>query len=77
MQFLGPVDGKPIFHGRQRELDNLPLREQKVDVEDARPRQDTFSLDVQGFQMIAHRTAVNDFLDPFRWARHIATNYRS
>jgi hypothetical protein len=72
MQFLGHVDGKPIFHGRQRELDNLPLLEQKVDIEDARSRQDAFLLDVQGFQLTPHRTAVIDFLDPIQ----VGTTYR-
>jgi hypothetical protein len=72
MSFLGHVEGKPVFHGRQRELDNLPLVEREVDIEDARPRQASFSLDTHGFQLIRHQTAVTDFLDPVQ----VRTIYR-
>jgi hypothetical protein len=73
MQFLGPVVGKPIFHGRQRELDNLPLREQHVHIEDARSQAGAFLLDVHGFQLARHRTSVVDFLDPLQ----VNTTYRN
>jgi len=62
--FLGPCQGKPIFHGRQRELDNLPLVGRAVRVEDVRGAASTFSVDREGFALVAHRSAVRDFSDP-------------
>jgi len=64
LAFLGPCQGKPIFHGRQRELDNLPLETRAVRVEDVRPASDTFSVDREGFALVSHRSAVRDFSDP-------------
>lgn len=64
MAFLGPHQGKPIFHGRQRELDNLPLEDRAVRVEDVRSTASTFSIDREGFALVPHRSAVADFSDP-------------
>src|SRR4051794_27328796 len=64
MGFLGPCQGKPIFHGRQRNLDNLPLEDRAVRVEDVRPAACAFSLDREGFALVSHKSAVADFFDP-------------
>jgi hypothetical protein len=64
MKFLGPCQGKPIFHGRQRHLDNLPLEDRTVRVEDVRPAAGAFSLDREGFALVWRQSAVKDFFDP-------------
>ena len=64
IEFLAPCQGKPIFHGRQRDLDNLPLEARAVRVEDVRSSAATFSIDREGFALVPHRSAVRDFSDP-------------
>ena len=61
--FLGPCVGKPIFHGRQQALDNLPLEGRTVRIEDVRGAAATFSLDHEGFALVPHQSAVTDFSD--------------
>jgi hypothetical protein len=63
MGFLGDCTGKPIFYGRQRELNNLPIVQAQVQVEDVRPIQDQVSLDREGFQLARHESRVTDFFD--------------
>ncbi len=62
--YLGPCQGKPIYHGRRKDLDNLPLEARAVRVEDVRSASDSFSLDREGFALVPHRSAVGDFFDP-------------
>jgi len=62
--FLGPCVGKPVFHGRQQHLDNLPLENRNVRIEDVRSAAATFSLDREGFALVSHQSAVTDFSDP-------------
>ncbi len=64
ISYLGACDGKPIFYGRQRELNNLPLETRTVRVEDVRPLEGDVSLDREGFALVKHRTEVTDFFDP-------------
>ncbi|HEX7948418.1 MAG TPA: CmcJ/NvfI family oxidoreductase, partial [Phenylobacterium sp.] len=42
---------------------NIELDERLVSIADARPVADTFSLDVEGFALVRHRSAVRDFWD--------------
>jgi hypothetical protein len=62
--FLGPCEGKPVYYGRQRHLDNLPLQPVGVVVEDARPTAAAFSVEREGFALVPHRSATSDFSDP-------------
>ncbi len=64
ISFLGDCTGKPIFYGRQRDLNNLPLEPQAVCVEDVRPLAGQVSLDREGFVLASHTSAVADFFDP-------------
>ena len=64
ISYLGACTGKPIFYGRQRELNNLPLQPWAVTVEDVRPLQDHVSLDREGFALVCHTSTVVDFFDP-------------
>jgi hypothetical protein len=63
ISYLGDCAGKPIFYGRQRELNNLPLTSKPVRVEDGRPIRGEVSLDREGFVLADHRTAVTNFFD--------------
>lgn len=62
--YLGDCAGKPIFYGRQRELNNLPIEQRTVTIEDARPIQHEVSLDREGFALVRGQTRVGDFFDP-------------
>jgi hypothetical protein len=64
LQFTGACAAKPVFHGRQQELDVLPLIEHAVRVEDLRDHADGTALNVEGFVLRPHETAMVDFLDP-------------
>ena len=60
--YLGDCVGKPTF-GMKPERNNLPLTTAKVRVEDVRPIREQLSLDVEGFVLADHTTAVTDFTD--------------
>ncbi len=62
--FLGDCAGKPIFYGRQRELNNLPIEPRAVTIEDVRPIREEVSLDREGFALVDGPTAVTNFFDP-------------
>jgi hypothetical protein len=61
--YLGDCTGKPIFYGRQRELNNLPIEPRTVAIEDVRPIQGEVSLDREGFALARHTSKVADFFD--------------
>jgi hypothetical protein len=66
--YLGECVGKPVF-GMRHDLNNLPLVTAPVTVEDVRPIRDQLSLDVEGFVLADHETAVTDFTDRAEVAR--------
>ena len=66
ISYLGDCTGKPIFYGRQRERNNLPLEPRPVQVRDLRPAKDEASLDREGFALARHRSLVSDFFDPIQ-----------
>lgn len=61
--YLGDCSGKPIFYGRQRELNNLPIEQRSVRIEDVRPLEAEVSLDREGFALARHESKVTDFFD--------------
>jgi hypothetical protein len=63
LRFVGSCSGKPVFHGRQRELDVLPLLERSVHIEDLRHGTGGTALSNEGFVLVPHTTAMVDFLD--------------
>ena len=71
IRYLGPCEGKPIFYGRHQELDNLPLEDRTVSVEDLRSRSGACSLDREGFTLTTHQTSLRDFLDPAMRRRNL------
>jgi hypothetical protein len=64
IRYLGPCEGKPVFYGRRSYLDNLPLEDRDVCIEDVRPRSSVISLCREGFALLPHRSAAKDFFDP-------------
>jgi hypothetical protein len=64
ISYLGDCTGKPIFYGRQKALNNLPLASHAVEVEDLRGAPSEASLDREGFALARHRSLVEDFCDP-------------
>ena len=64
IDFLGPCVGKPRFYERSEDLNNLPLETRLVRIEDLRGVTPTPSLEVEGFELVKHTTAVADFFDP-------------
>ncbi|MGY1838257.1 MULTISPECIES: CmcJ/NvfI family oxidoreductase [unclassified Modestobacter] len=53
-QFIAPADRVATARSEQH----------PVTIRDGRPVQHSFALDVQGFQVLGHRSAVTDFTDP-------------
>jgi len=64
IKYLGPCSGKPIFYGSRSYLDNLPLEVRAVQVEDLRIAGGETTLDREGFAIVGHRSAVEDFSAP-------------
>jgi len=63
IRFLGRCQGKPIFFGRQRELDNLPLETRTVRIENMRSLLHVTVLDREGFVLVRSPSAVCDFFE--------------
>jgi hypothetical protein len=61
--FLGDMDVRPRFHANDQSRDVLVLAPQAVAITDARTSQAPFSLDVEGFRLVPHRSRVDDFRD--------------
>lgn len=55
---------RPKFHANNNTLDVLNVVPRTVQIEDARWRATPPSLDVEGFRLYPHRSAVTDFRDP-------------
>ena len=63
VRYLGPCKGKPVFHGRQTHLNNMPLEDREIRIEDARPEAGAMSLEREGFALLSHRSRTRDFFD--------------
>ena len=62
VRYLGPCKGKPVFYGKSGHLDNMPLEERRVRIEDMRQGRG-ISLEREGFELVAHESATQDFFD--------------
>jgi hypothetical protein len=63
VNYLGEMDAVPVFYAQHRERDNLVLESSVVDIFDARKLTPPPSLEVNGFMLASHATAVADFTD--------------
>src|SRR5581483_1114978 len=61
--FSEPMAARPRFHANNNTLDVLNVVPRAVDIEDARYRATPCSLDVEGFELYPHESAVRDFRD--------------
>lgn len=61
--FSEPMRGRPRFHANDTSRDVLNVVPREVLIDDARRRATAPMLDVEGFQLTAHHSAVRDFRD--------------
>lgn len=61
--FSEPASFRPRFHANDVSLDQLNLVRREVSIEDARQWPTPPTLDVEGFSLVQHHTAVVDFRD--------------
>lgn len=61
--YLAPSAGKPVSYALQPEKSDMPIDRRSVAIACSRPGAAAESLDREGFTRIAHRSAVDDFLD--------------
>jgi hypothetical protein len=61
--FSEPMAVRPKFHANDKSLDVLNVVPRAVPIEDLRQRAPVPSLDVEGFRLYPHRSAVRDFRD--------------
>lgn len=61
INYLADMDVRPVFHAQRRERDNLVLETHEVNFYDARQLPEGPSLEVNGFALVPHVTAVRDF----------------
>ena len=61
VNYLGPMDERPVFYAEATQKNNLNLISHEVSVRDFRTRRDEASLETTGFTLVDHRTAVSDF----------------
>jgi hypothetical protein len=61
--FSEPMAARPKFHANNNTIDVLNVVPRQVPIEDARQRANPASLDIEGFTLYAHSSAVKDFRD--------------
>lgn len=66
VNYLGPMDTRPVFYAKNHEANHLNLVPTTVEIEDLRGQQHLTSLDVEGFRLVQHLSEVNDFRDAAR-----------
>jgi hypothetical protein len=61
--FSEPMAVRPKFHANDNSKDVLNVVPRAVPIEDVRQRETAPSLDIEGFKLYSHKTAVRDFRD--------------
>jgi len=64
VNYLGPMNERPVFYAQHVERDNLVLEPHEVDIYDARALDRSPGLETAGFTLARHRTRVRNFSDP-------------
>jgi hypothetical protein len=77
MNFIGPMDVRPRYHANDAARDVLNLDPRSVDIEDKRDCKVPPSLEVEGFAIYPHQSAVMNFRDLDEVARVNAPELRS
>ena len=63
VNYLGPMDTRPVFYAKNYAANHLDLVPTAVEVEDLRGQEHTTSLEVEGFRLVQHVSEVADFRD--------------
>ena len=63
VNYLGPMDTRPVFYAQNYATNHLNLVPTMVEVEDFRGHEASNSLEVEGFRLMQHVSEVNDFRD--------------
>lgn len=63
INYLAPMDTMPYFYAKDHDRDNLALEPCRVEIADARQADPPPRLDVEGFTLVPHKSAVTDFED--------------
>ncbi len=63
VNYLGPMDTRPVFYAQNYAANHLNLVPTVVEVEDFRGHEASTSLEVEGFRLMQHVSEVNDFRD--------------
>ena len=71
VNYLGPMSVRPEFFAEKYQNNNLNLVPTRIRVEDLRGHEQETSLEVEGFQLVPHPTAVKNFRD----AQEVASVY--
>jgi hypothetical protein len=74
--FSEPMDARPKYHANDTSLDVLNVVPRSVAISDARAWRTPASLDIEGFALYPHRSAVHDFRDAECVARDYANEIR-
>jgi hypothetical protein len=69
VNYLGPMSVRPEFFAEKYCDNNLNLVPTRVRIEDLRGHERETSLEIEGFQLVQHQTAVTDFRDAEEVAR--------
>lgn len=77
MNFIGPMDVRPRYHANDSSKDVLNLDPRTVDIEDRRGSMGAPSLEIEGFALYPHRSAVRNFRDLDEVARINAPELRT
>ncbi|HTU10754.1 MAG TPA: CmcJ/NvfI family oxidoreductase [Allosphingosinicella sp.] len=63
INYLGAMDSMPYFYAKDHDRDNLVLEPHRVGIADARQAERPPRLEVEGFTLVPHKSAVTDFED--------------
>lgn len=63
INYLGPMDAKPLFHAQDHGRDNIRYDPHEMTIVDGRTLAEAPSLDREGLQLVPHRTAIADLRD--------------
>lgn len=64
VNYLEAMDELPVFYSEKYRQNNLKLAAHTIRIRDARPGRAQLSLDIEGFRLVDHATAVRSFRDP-------------
>lgn len=70
LNYIGPMNCRPRYHADDASRDILSLDPHSVAIEDARGRARPHTLSVEGFELVSHKSDVENFHDPQEVGRY-------